>query len=126
MNLVNGQELSILNVYNDSQTFAAVRHLLDQVEALPRIHLMVGDFNLRDPLWDAGQRVCGAEQRHLEQREQLKELAQEQLGLTLLNNPAGPPTWISNNLGMQEGVLDLVWISSSLESESGLTVDDLE
>lgn len=124
MRMEQGRELSLLNVYNDSRTFEAVTHLLDRAEALPHISIMAGDFNLRDPMWDARQRTPGVEQRHGTQRDQLKELAQEQLGLTLINDPDGPPTWISNNLGVREGVLDLVWADPALSIPDGIQVDD--
>lgn len=124
MRMDKGQNLTILNVYNDSRTFAAVEYLLDRADSLPRISIMAGDFNLRDPMWDAGQRRPGTEQRHLAQREQLKELAQERLGLTLGNDPEGPPTWIPNNLGVREGVLDLVWLDPTLSTTDGIHVND--
>ena len=71
------EDVSFINVYNDSKTFAAVTYLLDQVELLPKIAVMAGDFNLRDPLWDVVERLPGVASRHLAKREELLELARE-------------------------------------------------
>ena len=47
---------------------------------------------------------------HVARREQLIELASEQLGLTLANDPDGPVTWLGNKKGVTHGVIDLVWV----------------
>jgi ribonuclease HI len=122
---VAGEEMLFVNVYNDSRTFSAVTHLLGCAELLPKVTVMAGDFNLRDPMWDAGERGPGAASRHLSQREQLIELATEQLGLALANDPDGPPTWLPNNLNVRDGVIDLVWVNPDVGTVSGIQVDDL-
>lgn len=71
------------------------------------------------------ERVPGTVQRHLLHREQLIELTTEQLGLTLANDPDGPPMWLPNNLSVREGVIDLVWVDPDPGTVSGLRVDDL-
>ncbi|GJE94756.1 hypothetical protein PsYK624_109280 [Phanerochaete sordida] len=122
---VGGADLSFLNVYNDSHTFAAVSYLADRVEVLPPVAFMAGDFNLRDPMWDAGQRRDTAEHRHLAHRERLVELASVQLGLGLANDPDGPPTWLGNKAGVRHGVIDLVWVDPARGTVDGVLVDDL-
>lgn len=124
---IAGEELTFLNVYNDSKKFYAVPYLLDRVELLPKITVMAGDFNLRDPLWDRGERLFGAPRsRHNEQREQLIELAKEQLGLTLLNEPDGEPTWLADSAFRRDGVIDLVWVDPERGTLDGLKVDEEE
>jgi hypothetical protein len=46
------------NVYSDTQ-HTAVRILHEDLVALPRLHLMCGDFNIRHASWDPnGPEVC--------------------------------------------------------------------
>ncbi|KAI0697699.1 hypothetical protein BC835DRAFT_1413551 [Cytidiella melzeri] len=122
---IGGNDLTFINVYNDSRTFAADTHLLERAEALPRVTALAGDFNLHDPMWDEGKRREGVAQQHLRQREEVKELAQEQLGLELLNELGGPPTWMSNNFNVCDGVIDLVWVNPEAHVSGGLQVDDI-
>ncbi|KAI0944432.1 hypothetical protein AcW1_002145 [Taiwanofungus camphoratus] len=103
-------DFNVLNVYNDSTTFDAVRYLETRVHALPPIACMCGDFNLRHPLWDA--RAAGSRVRppHYADSNRLIELAQAELDLVLMNATDGPVTWRSHNIALTPGVIDLVWI----------------
>lgn len=47
---------TFLNVYNDSGSHDAVKHLLERAEALPTLAFIAGDFNSRHRLWDQGER----------------------------------------------------------------------
>lgn len=125
------RELTFINVYNDSRTFAAVRALLDRAEHLPPVTFMCGDFNLRHPMWDRGERPLDApgrrhQLRHRRECEDLISLATDHLALELGNAPDGPPTWYSNNLGVREGVLDLLWIDPALRDKAHLRIRDLD
>lgn len=120
---VDGTEMTFLNVYNDSHSFAGVTYLLERAPQLPKISIMAGDFNLRDPLWDAGERQYGVVQRHRNRRDELFELAVEHLNLQIANDPNGPPTWMSNNLEARDGVLDLVWVDPEKGTLGGVFVD---
>lgn len=122
---VGGEEITFLNVYNDSKQFDAVTYLLSQSERIPKVCCMAGDFNLRDPLWDARERVPGTQSRHVAQREELLELARDQLGLSLANNPRGPATWLPNNVEVRDGVLDLVWVDPERGTARGVYIDDV-
>ncbi|KAI0946824.1 hypothetical protein AcW1_010175 [Taiwanofungus camphoratus] len=103
-------DFNVLNVYNDSNTFDAVRYLKTRVHALPPIACMCGDFNLRHPLWDA--RAAGSRVRplHYADSNRLIELAQAELDLVLMNAQDDPVTWRSHNIALTPGVIDLVWI----------------
>ncbi|KAI0959320.1 hypothetical protein AcW1_004177 [Taiwanofungus camphoratus] len=103
-------DFNVLNVYNDSTTFDAVRYLETRVHALPPIACMCGDSNLRHPLWDA--RAAGSRVRppHYADSNRLIELAQAELDLVLMNAQDGPVTWRSHNIALMPGVIDLVWI----------------
>ncbi|KAI0959087.1 hypothetical protein AcW1_004019 [Taiwanofungus camphoratus] len=103
-------DFHVLNVYNDSTTFDAVRYLETRVHALPPIACMCGDFNLRHPLWDA--RAAGSRVRppHYADFNRLIELAQTELDLVLMNAQNSPVTWRSHNIALTPGVIDLVWI----------------
>lgn len=117
--------MSSLNVYNDSDTFAAVTYLLDRVETLPPVAFMAGDFNLQDPMWEPGSRLPNGRGRNVARREQLIELASEQLGLALANDQGGPVTWLGGKRGVTHGVIDLVWVDPSLGTVDGVEVDAL-
>lgn len=127
---INGTDFSFLNVYNDSRTFSALHELSSRADSLPPIAFMVGDFNLRHPMWDKYERardVPGLRHliRHRSTSEELIALATVALGLSLTNKPDGPPTWYSNNLGVREGVLDLLWTNICFTPAPSLLVKDL-
>lgn len=129
MNLA-GREMSFLNIYNDSRTHAGVTAALDRAAELPPITFLAGDFNLRHPMWDRQERRRDQPgQRHLLRRQgraaDLISLATDHLGLVLVNDPDGPPTWYSNNLGVREGVLDLMWADPDVGPIPPLLVRDL-
>lgn len=46
-------DIRFLNVYNDFKTFAGIKYIIDQVDLLPQISAMVGDFNLKHSMWDS-------------------------------------------------------------------------
>lgn len=52
----------------------------------------------------------------------LIQLASLELGLQLLNDPAGPPTWVSNNSAAPPGVLNLVWVDPDMGQYDKLRV----
>lgn len=127
---INDSDFSFLNVYNDSRTFAALHALSASADSLPPLAFMVGDFNLRHPMWDKYERardVPGSRHliRHRTTSEDLIALATGALGLSLTNDPNGPPTWYSNNLGVREGVLDLLWTNTCFTPAPSLLVKDL-
>ncbi|KAI0949190.1 hypothetical protein AcW1_008877 [Taiwanofungus camphoratus] len=109
LKLLSG-DFNVLNVYNDSNTFDAVRYLETRVHALPPIACMCRDLNLRHPLWDT--RAAGSRVRppHYADSNRLIELAQTELDLVLMNAQDGPVTWRSHNIALTPGVIDLVWI----------------
>lgn len=126
---MEGRELSFLNVYNDSRTFAALDALLMRANDIPPISFMAGDFNIRHPMWDKNerrfdQRGLRTNLRNTSRAEQLISLATDHLGLVLANDPQGPPTWYSNNLGVREGVIDLLWADPDLPQIPKLRVND--
>ena len=57
MFMPNGSKLRILNVYNDSKTFAALRYLEDKAPDMPELHVVAGDFNLHYYSWDKQESV---------------------------------------------------------------------
>lgn len=127
---LDGRDLTFINAYNDSRSFEAVRAMLDRSEQLPPITFMTGDFNLRHPMWDRGERQFDApgrrhQLRHASECNDLISLATEHMALVLGNDPNGPPTWYSNNLGVREGVLDLLWIDPMLKASADLRIKDL-
>ncbi|KAI0948216.1 hypothetical protein AcW1_009791 [Taiwanofungus camphoratus] len=103
-------DFNVLNVYNDSTTFDAVRYLETRVHVLSPIACMCRDFNLRHPLWD----TCAVGSRvrppHYADSNCLIELAQAELDLVLMNAQDGPVTWRSHNIALTPGVIDLMWI----------------
>lgn len=127
---IDGSDFSFLNVYNDSRTAAALTAITDHAQNLPRIDFMVGDFNIRHPMWDKHERRLDAPgTRHLLRQvgrgQELISLATEHLGLSLANKPNGPPTWYSNNLGVREGVIDLLWVNPERGTLPDLHINDL-
>lgn len=128
---IGERELTFINIYNDSRTFAGLEALLLRANDIPPLSFMVGDFNIRHPMWDKNERRFDQQGsrihlRHTTKADQLIELATEHLGLALANEPEGPATWYSNNLGVREGVLDLLWADADLPSIPRLHVNDLD
>lgn len=117
-------EFHLLNVYNDSRSHEAVAHLLQRCHSLPAITCMVGDFNLRHSMWDTREQHSSHSTRSSNRSDctDLIQLATMELGLHLLNDPDGPPTWRSNNLAARPGVLDLVWVDPSIGEYDPLIV----
>lgn len=117
-------EFNFLNIYNDSRTHNAVQFLLDRSVQLPAIAFMAGDFNLRHRMWDRREAPPHSSTRnhHRKDCDDLIQLASMELGLHLLNDPDGPPTWVSNNRALRPGVLDLVWADPSFGSYDPLLV----
>lgn len=117
-------DFTLINVYNDSASHAAVEFLLDRYTSLPPIAFLAGDFNLRHPMWDDSERVRHHPNPQPKRRQcdELIQLATMELGLSLLNDPCGPPTWISNNVSARPGVLDLVWVDPALGTYDPLQV----
>lgn len=109
-------DFTFLNVYNDSRTHEAVDFLLDRYTHLPPIAFMAGDFNLRHSMWDARELHPLTRSTRPQRRacDDLIQLSTMELGLHLLNDPEGPPTWTSNNTTLRPGVLDLVWVDPDL------------
>ncbi|EPT00549.1 hypothetical protein FOMPIDRAFT_1049586 [Fomitopsis schrenkii] len=99
---------TVLNVYNDSESHAAVSHLLNVTQHLPPISMMCGDFNLRHPSWDKRTRDKNENPPHGAKATELLDLAAE-LQLLLVNDENGPATWQSNNRKIPARTLDLVW-----------------
>lgn len=127
---IAGREVSFLNVYNDPKTHAAVTAITHRAAELPPIVFMAGDFNIRHPTWDKYERRLdrpGSRHllRHVRKGEELIALATDHLGLVLVNDPNGPPTWYSNNVGVREGILDLIWADPDLACIPPLRVNDL-
>ncbi|CCM06900.1 uncharacterized protein FIBRA_09210 [Fibroporia radiculosa] len=92
--------------------------------SLPPIAVMAGDFNLRHVLWDKGSRRAGTRSRHGDKALALITLAQEEMGLDLLNDDDGIPTWIPNSTAASPGTIDLVWLDPDYrEGEALLKVD---
>lgn len=104
----------VLNVYNDSDSFAAVKHLLHVTQLLPPISIMCGDFNLHHPTWDWVTREWNEQPPHGREVHELLDLAAE-LQLILVNNEDGPPTWASNDTRKTLRTLDLVWRRGNYE-----------
>ncbi|GJE97290.1 hypothetical protein PsYK624_135060 [Phanerochaete sordida] len=122
---VDGHDVNILTVYNDSKTQAAVDFLRDNVDGVPPLAYMVGDFNLRHERWDAGARVPGAERRLASKCDELIELADLDLALSLANDTdACPPTWMSNDATKRPGTLDLLWAHPDLLPDDFRVRDD--
>ncbi|KAI0959141.1 hypothetical protein AcW1_004057 [Taiwanofungus camphoratus] len=109
LKLLSG-DFNVLNMYNDSNTFDAVRYLETRVHAIPPIACICGDFNLCHPLWDACAAGSQVRPPHYADSNRLIELAQAKLNLVLLNAQDGPVTWHSHNIALMPGVIDLVWI----------------
>lgn len=105
-------DFTVVNIYNDSRTHSAVSFLLERYVHLPAVAILAGDFNLRHPMWDARETDRNGHLRRLQRRacDDAIQLATMELGLHLLNDPQGPPTWVSNNHDARPGVLDLVWV----------------
>lgn len=124
------REFSFLNVYNDPRDFSALAELAHRAHDLPPLAFVAGDFNIRHPMWDPVERRLDVPRRrhllrHVNQGRDLISLATDYLGLVLANDPNGPPTWYSNDLGVREGVLDLVWVDPDLGPIPRIVVDDL-
>ncbi|GJE94382.1 hypothetical protein PsYK624_105510 [Phanerochaete sordida] len=117
-------EFNFINCYNDSRTHSAVAAILDQADRLPNLAFMVGDFNLRHAMW-MKPAPNGRRQRpfaHTAAANDLIQLATTELQLRLLNDPTGPPTWMSHNPRVLPGVLDLVWVDDTLGAFDALEV----
>ncbi|GJE96989.1 hypothetical protein PsYK624_131990 [Phanerochaete sordida] len=122
---VDGHDLHILTVYNDSRTQAAVDFLREHVDSVPPLAYMVGDFNLRHERWDATARLPGAERRLAAKCDELIELVDLDLALTLANDSvACPPTWLSNDATKRPGTLDLLWAHPDLLPDDFCVRDD--
>lgn len=124
------REFSFLNIYNDPREFSALTELINRANDLPPLAFVAGDFNIRHPMWDPVERkldVPGRRHllRHVTQGRDLITLTTDYMGLVLANDPNGPPTWYSNDLGVREGVLDLVWVDPDLGPIPSIDVDDL-
>lgn len=108
----DGTTFRIINIYNDSKTNAGLDYLEQQVDHLPQIHVLAGDFNLHHPLWENlhdGSRLRSS----LAKADTLIDIATVSLDLDLQNDPI-QATWSSNNPNVQDSVLDLVWTHPSV------------
>lgn len=56
-----------LNIYNNSKTFANVKYIIDYADLLLWITAIVGDFNLRHPIWDSQEKYNQCCLKHLYQ-----------------------------------------------------------
>jgi hypothetical protein len=89
------------NVYSDTQ-HTAVWILHEDLVALPRLHLMCGDFNIRHASWDPnGPEVCVHADRLM--------AVCDALGLTLSSPVEEGPTHFPYNEGLTPTVIDLIF-----------------
>jgi hypothetical protein len=90
------------NVYSDAQ-HTAVWILHEDLVALPRLHLMCGDFNIRHASWDPnGPEVC-VHADHL-------MVVCDTLGLTLSSPVEESPTHFPYNEDLTPTVIDLMFV----------------
>jgi hypothetical protein len=104
------------NVYSDTQ-HTAVRILHEDLVALPRLHLMCGDFNIRHASWDPnGPEVCVHADRLM--------AVCDALGLTLSSPVEEGPTHFPYNEDLTPTVIDLMFVPAevSLTTEHEFTL----
>ena len=105
------------NVYLDTQ-HSAVRILHEDLVALPRLHLMCGDFNIRHAAWDpTGPEVCVHADRLM--------AVCDALGLTLSSPVEEGPTHFPFNEDLTPTVIDLMFmpVEVSLTTEHEIHPD---
>jgi endonuclease/exonuclease/phosphatase family metal-dependent hydrolase len=99
------------NVYSDTQHMA-VRILHEDLVALPRLHLMCGDFNIRHASWDPnGPEVCVHVDRLMAVCDALR--------LTLSSPVEEGPTHFPFNEALTPTVIDLMFVPA----EGSLTTE---
>ena len=59
LSMPNGNVMRFLNVYNDPNQFKALEHLEQRFDTMPDTHVIVGDFNLHHPVWNAKVNFAG-------------------------------------------------------------------
>ena len=90
MFMPNGNKLRILNVYNDSKTYAALRYLEDKAPDMPELHVVAGNFNLRHYSWDKQEPMTGS--AYSTPATDLISLLSNEFNMELLNTPEDPHT----------------------------------
>jgi hypothetical protein len=94
------------NVYSDTQ-HTAVWILHEDLVALPRLHLMCGDFNIRHAAWDPnGPEVCVHADRLM--------AVCDALGLTLSSPVEEGPTHFPYNEDLTPTVIDLMFVPAEV------------
>jgi len=92
----------ILNIYSDS-SHLALKYLKDTEVNINNILLMMGDFNIRDSLWDPSFPF------HSSISDDLFMIADSfDLALSVLTNPG--PTRFSDTAGESDSVIDLMFL----------------
>ena len=92
----------IINVYSDSSQ-SALKYLKDTEVDIPNVIIMIGDFNIRDSIWDLNYLF------HSYNSDLLFDIA-DSFSLSISNPIENVPTRFSNNNNNANFVLDLVFL----------------
>ena len=109
----------IMNIYSDS-SYTALKYLKDTEVDINNVILMIGDFNIRDSLWDSSFPF------HSSISDDLIIIADSfNLGLSILTNPC--LTRYSDTVGESNSVIDLIFLRyGSLKLDQHLIHPDFQ
>jgi hypothetical protein len=107
--MVGGEELFLLNVYNNEKD-TVVNRLIRDIALLPQILYMAGDFNCHSRIWDPRVTSHGGNAAHL-----MQLVSDLELDWAPPTNHG--PTHIPHNTNLNPSIIDLVFVASGFVAD---------